>query len=119
MSYATLPSDEIEVFKKLPNLKVIFDVGSRDDLEYLEIYPNAEYHLFEPNPIFFHNLEENLKQRKFERVYLNNFGLGDFDMEYIGGRNVLCMNKNLVSVETRNELRLFLAKHKAKHGYTS
>ncbi len=31
MSYARLPEKEIDLFKQLPDLKVIIDVGSRDD----------------------------------------------------------------------------------------
>ncbi len=31
-----------------------------------------------------------------------------FDMEYVGYRNVLCMNKTLVDVRTRNRIREFI-----------
>ena len=73
----SLPKEEIKLFKQLKGLKVIFDVGARTDTEYLEIYPNAEFHLFEPNPKFFKDLETKVG----DRAYLNNFGLGDKNTE--------------------------------------
>lgn len=197
MSYQPIPKEEIELFKQLPNLNVIFDVGARDDTEYYDIYPNAEYHLFEPNPIFVDNLKLKVGDKK--NVHINSVGVGDveetgyysfgtqafkggeahvpshdtkfqiinldryvaehdirnidflkidvegydfkallgapvavsrsrfiqyehwdnkkqyyallgemFDMEYVGYRNVLCMNKSLVDVRTRNKIREFI-----------
>lgn len=197
MSYQLLPKEEIEVFKQLPDLQVIFDVGSRDDTEYYDIYPSAQHHLFEPNPEFVNNLSAKLGDKT--NVYINAFGLSDvdevkgysrsiqafvggeapllsgdvnfqlmtldryvaernisgidflkidaegydfkvllgglktigttrfiqyehwdnkkqyhallgehFDMEYIGYRNVLCMNKYLVGIRTRNRIREFI-----------
>jgi FkbM family methyltransferase len=198
MSYQALPTQEIDLFKQLPDLKVIFDVGSRDDTEYYDIYPEAEYHLFEPNTEFANNLQEKLGSKP--NVHINVCGLGDvdeqvgysnasqafsggeapvssidtinpiitldryvrehaikgidflkidvegydykallgatdtihetkfiqyehwdnkkqfyallgeyFDMEYVGFRNVLCMNKTLVDVRTRNRLREYIS----------
>lgn len=197
MSFAKLPKEEIELFKQLPDLRVIFDVGSRDDTEYYDIYPNAEYHLFEPNIAFIKNLIDKVGDKL--NVHINPYGLGDssiimgydtqfqsfiggenpiqsadtvylistldnyvkennisqidflkidaegydfrvllgalsiipktrfiqyehwddkkefhtllgesFDMEYVGYRNVLCMNKVLVDVRTRNRIREFI-----------
>lgn len=197
MSYAPLPKEEIELFKQLPNLNVIFDVGSRDDTEYFDIYPGAEYHLFEPNKEFAKNLRDKIGDK--QNVHINEVGVGDietstgydtqfqafvcgenpiessdvvypvitldryarennipridflkidaegydfkvllgalsvlpitrfiqyehwddkkefhallgesFDMEYVGYRNVLCMNKSLVDVRTRNKVREFI-----------
>lgn len=199
MSYSPLPKEELELFKQLRDLRVIFDVGARDDVEYLEIWPNSEYHLFEPNPSFFLILGAECGDKS--NVFLNNYGLGDkdeeryyqdgrqsfvgsesiadgnsgdrilpiktldgyikendvksidflkidtegfdfkvlvggknarkitrfiqyehwddkeefhrlleedFDMEYIGLRNVLCMNKKLVSEEERSRLRAYI-----------
>lgn len=75
MEHTKIPVEEIEVFKSLKDLKVIFDVGARADVDYLELNPNAEYHLFEPNPEFFAQLKEKVGDRK--NVHLNNFGLGN------------------------------------------
>ena len=203
MSYAKLPEKEIELFKQLPTPKVIVDVGSRDDTEYYDIYPNAEYHLFEPNQEFVKNLQDKVGDKP--NVHINPVGVGDveetqkysrsnqafqggeapiptaedtyriinldryviehdiravdflkidaegydfkvllgapetiqrtkfiqyehwdnkkqyhallgewFDMEYVGYRNVLCMNKSLVDVNTRNAIREFIDFHKYK-----
>lgn len=70
-----IPKAELELFSELKNLKVIFDVGARVDVDYLTIRPDAEYHLFEPNPIFFMDLYEKVKDKP--NVIANNFGLGD------------------------------------------
>jgi len=201
MSYAQIPKEEIELFKQLPDLKVIVDVGSRDDTDYYDIYPNAEYHLFEPNLEFVAKLEEKVGDKP--NVYINAVGVGytdgigkysvgvqgfiggearvssteyeyriinldryvrenklenidflkvdvegydfkvllgapvaigrsrfiqyeywddkkefhallgeQFDMEYVGYRNVLCMNKTLVDVKTRNTIRQYIAENK-------
>ena len=75
MSYSPIPKEELELFKQLKDLKVIFDVGARDDTNYLELWPEAEHHLFEPNPEFFEVLSEKVKDKP--NVFANNFGLGD------------------------------------------
>lgn len=203
MSYAQLPEKEIELFRQLPVPKVIIDVGSRDDTEYYDIYPEAEYHLFEPNKEFVKNLYDKVGDKP--NVHINPVGVGDveevgkysrsnqafmggeapisstddsyqiinldryvcehnihsidflkidvegydfkvllgapetvgkskfiqyehwdnkkqfyallgesFDMEYVGYRNVLCMNKSLVDVHTRNKIREFIDVHNYK-----
>lgn len=201
MAHSVIPKEELEVFKALPEMKVVFDVGARTDTDYFEIHPEAEYHLFEPNPDFFIDLRIKVGDRK--NVYLNNYGLGEvegvfgyqndiqaftggeayggignqilpiktldwyvkenkieqidflkidaegyeyrvllggksiipkckyiqyehwnnkqefhdllesnFDMEYIGFRNVLCMNKELVDEKTRQNLKDFFKERK-------
>lgn len=70
-----LPPKELELFKELKDLKVIFDVGARTDIEYLEVWPESEFHLFEPNPIFCENLIEKVQGKS--NVFVNCFGLGD------------------------------------------
>lgn len=73
-----IPPDELEIFKGLKDLKVIFDVGARVDTDYLELWPDSEHHLFEPNPEFFDELERRVAT-KFPNanVHLNKFGLSD------------------------------------------
>lgn len=78
-NHTSIPPAELEVFKKLPNLKVIFDVGARADCDYIDLKPKAECHLFEPNPIFFAELQINCKGR----AKLNNYGLGDVKGKFI------------------------------------
>ena len=75
MNPIPLPKEELELFKQLNDLKVIFDVGAREDTEYLELWPESEHHLFEPNPIFFKELESKVKDKP--NVFANNIGLGD------------------------------------------
>lgn len=201
MSYGIIPKEEIELFKQLPNMKVIIDVGARDDTEYYDIYPEAEHHLFEPNLEFIANLKHKLAGKS--NVQINPVGVSDiedmgrysrsvqafvggearvvdpidtyplinldryvlehditridflkvdvegydykvlfgapkavhmsrfiqyehwdnkkqyhallgeaFDMEYVGYRNVLCMNKELVDVRDRNKIREYIADNK-------
>lgn len=74
MTQTPIPEKELELFKQLPNLKVIFDVGARTDTDYLEICPNAEFHLFEPNPVFFEELVKKVMNRG--NVAVNRVGLG-------------------------------------------
>ncbi len=74
-----IPQTELEIFSKLKDIKVVFDVGARTDTDYFDIFPEAEYHLFEPNSEFFEELKAKVGDRK--NVYLNNFGLGDKEGE--------------------------------------
>lgn len=56
----------------------IFDVGAnigQSTEEFKHVFPDCQVHGFEPNPNTFKLLEENL--RRFDRVQLNNFALGN------------------------------------------
>ena len=75
MSYSSIPKEELELFKQLKDLKVIFDVGAREDIDYLEFWPESEFHLFEPHPEFSKNLQEKVKDKP--KVFVNAYGLGD------------------------------------------
>ena len=79
MSYSSIPKEEIELFKQLKDLKVIFDVGTRADTDYIELKPEAEFHLFEPNPDFFDELYKKIKGKS--NVYANKYGLGRKNQE--------------------------------------
>ena len=85
MTHAPIPTQELEVFKQLKELNVIFDVGARVDTDYLDIWPNAEHHLFEPNPEFFDELYKKVEGKS--NVHANKYGLGDKNqvMGYISG----------------------------------
>lgn len=197
MTHTLIPSAELEVFKALPDIKVVVDVGARVDTDYIDLRPGIKLHAFEPHPEFFKELKEAVGGRP--NVYLNNYGLSDeegempysdqlqaykggeaptsswgrtlplktldwyieengitsidflkvdvegydykvllgakkaltlsrfvqyeywddleefelllredFDMKYIGYRNVLCMNKNLVPKKVREKLSAFI-----------
>ena len=70
-----IPKEELELFKQLKDLKVIFDVGARTDTDYLGLWPESQHHLFEPNPEFAKELREKVKDKP--NVFVNEFGLGD------------------------------------------
>ena len=77
-----IPKEELELFKQLKDLKVIFDVGARTDTDYLELWPEAEHHLFEPNPEFAEELYKKVESLKEKiNVYLNRYGLGSKNQE--------------------------------------
>lgn len=72
-----MPSTELERFKNLDDIQVVFDVGARTSLDYLTIFPNAEYHLFEPHPPFHEWLQQECKDKPNIRV--NPYALGNID----------------------------------------
>jgi len=78
--HTAIVEDELEVFKSLPYVKVVFDIGARDDVDYLIIKPNIELHAFEPNPLFFSQLTENVGD--MPKAHLNQFGLGEKEGTY-------------------------------------
>lgn len=75
MTQAPIAKEEIEVFKQLGPMEVIFDVGARTDTDYLAIHPKAEFHLFEPNPAFFEELAKKVVDKT--NVATSRCGLGD------------------------------------------
>ena len=72
-----MSEQELDVAKRLKDIEVVFDVGTRTSLEYLSIWPKAEFYLFEPHPEFFRYLKQ--KVGKEQRVHLNNYGLGEIE----------------------------------------
>lgn len=81
-----IPPEELDVFKRLPPLEIVVDVGARTDTDYFALHPEAEYHLFEPNTEFFEELHAAVAGRP--QTFLNNYGLGDVvgDFTYNDGR---------------------------------
>lgn len=54
---------------------VVFSVGASEDHPFFDTFAGScEIHMFDPNPTYFQLME---RQFKGERVYLNNFGLGE------------------------------------------
>jgi hypothetical protein len=76
-----LPDNEIELYKRIcKNFKTVFDVGSREDIDYYLTHTNCEYHLFEPNKRHIQTLKEkiaNLYAHNF--IKINEFGLSDVE----------------------------------------
>ncbi len=89
MRNTQIPKDELEVFASLKDVKVVFDVGARDDVDYLILKPDIVLHAFEPEPEFFKALQENIKHKT---CFLNNFACGnkEITLKYDqGGQRVL------------------------------
>lgn len=84
MEHTLIPTEELEVFKKLKDIEIVFDVGARADVDYLVLKPNIELHAFEPVPLFFSQLVEGRSKLPLTRLtYLNNYGLGDVEGEFL------------------------------------
>lgn len=63
-----IPPVELDIFRTLRDVKVMFDVGARTDIEYYLLRPDLEIHYFEPDPISAQTLVGGI---------VNNFGLSD------------------------------------------
>lgn len=72
-----LSENELQYFKTLKDIKVVFDIGTRTSLDYLEIFPKAKYHLFEPYPPFYEYLIEATKD--YPNVTIVPYGVSDKD----------------------------------------
>jgi FkbM family methyltransferase len=69
--------EEIEFYKKVKDkCDIIFDVGCREDIDYIVLNPDKEFHYFEPNVEFFNNCKAKLSSYQNSKIHLNNFGLG-------------------------------------------
>ena len=75
MAQSPIPKEELDLARQLKDIKVVFDVGAREDVDYLELWPDSEHHLFEPNPLFYPILQ--VKTEGKPKVFVNSFGLGD------------------------------------------
>lgn len=74
-----LTQEELNEFSSKSDIEVVFDIGVKDNIEYLELKPLLTFHLFEPMPESILRLKENLSKGKYEHVYVNDFGIGDFN----------------------------------------
>lgn len=74
-----MPPQELERLKQLQDIQVVFDVGARTSLDYLSIFPDAEYHLFEPYPPFYEWLLQETKDNP--KIHVNPYGLGEVEGE--------------------------------------
>lgn len=76
--------DEIYNLDLKTDNPVIYDLGSHIGMSILYFkmkFPKSKIVAFEPNPNTFFILEENVENNKLENVYLNNFALGNKDLE--------------------------------------
>ena len=64
MPYSPFSSTEVTFFNKIKSeIDVMFDIGSRDDIDYLanSMDKSRSFHMFEPDPNFVVNVSDNLK----------------------------------------------------------
>lgn len=98
---------EKEVFRKIStHCKVIFDVGARYDVDYIELSKGTgiEYHLFEINPKFFKRLKNEVRRFEgCEKIILNNFGVAEKDGEAYYYKDSQSILKHTTSVANSNE----------------
>lgn len=118
MTQTPLPTAEIELFKQLPAPTILFDVGARIDVDYLQIWPKCKFHLFEPN-LLFH--EELSKKAKGRGRTINTFGLGDKKGTFgycvaaqgiVGGESTAASSEMEVNVDTLDN---YVKKKRIKH----
>lgn len=84
MPFDVFPKVEVDFFNLIKeNVKVIFDIGSRDDIDYIKnsYDKSREFHLFEPDVKFLSSCQKQIEllepSEKIENsIYLNPFGLG-------------------------------------------
>jgi len=79
-----IKNSEIEFFESIKNnCEIIFDIGCREDINYLKISSGKKFYLFEPNPISFTKCRDKIKQfiesltGNTNRIALYNFGIGN------------------------------------------
>ena len=75
-----LESEKLLFSKIYLYCKNVFDVGSRFDVDFIEISKGnkIDYHLFEINPFFFEKLKKKLIPfNHTEKIYINNIGIGN------------------------------------------
>lgn len=61
------------------NLDVVFDVGARTDgFEFVKMFPNCEFHFFEPHLEFYEILKSNMPNKA--NVRINQYGLWEKNM---------------------------------------
>lgn len=118
LKHTPIPPEELDVFRQLPDIRVVVDVGARADTDYLQIYPDAEFHLFEPNPDFFKELEALVDDQS--NAVLNKYGLSDkrgkvrYDpnrQAFVGGECPTGETTMTLPLET---LDWYVKKHKVK-----
>jgi FkbM family methyltransferase len=86
---------ELDIFRKIyTECEVIFDVGARYDIDYIEISKgnNIRYFLFEINPKFFKKLSNKILKISGEDITLENIGIAEKNKEmfyYVDSESVL------------------------------
>lgn len=111
MPFSPFPVVELEFFNKIKSeLKIIFDVGLRDDIDYLRnsLDKSREFHMFEPNPKFilscYKQLEELDAPNDVENIlYFNPFGLGSNEGEMVYYPNTQSFVFRTIHIKSQDE----------------
>jgi FkbM family methyltransferase len=76
MNVEAMRKEELSGFRAHKDeFKRVFDVGARGNIEFIEIHPDCEYHLFEPQLAYANYLKESTKD--MTNVTVNHCGLGN------------------------------------------
>lgn len=69
---------EVDFFDKIKDdCNIIFDVGCREDIGYIELCSGKIFHMFEPNPESYKECKKKTDNIHNNIIYLNNFGLSN------------------------------------------
>lgn len=90
--YDCFPQTEVQFFNLIKeNVEVIFDIGCRDDIDYIKLSSDKsrQFHLFDPDPVFIANCQKQIESlgdldSDIENcIYLNAFGIGAEEGEMV------------------------------------
>jgi|WetSurSiteA1Bulk_404760.scaffolds.fasta_scaffold01703_9 FkbM family methyltransferase len=72
-------SQEIEFFEKIKGeCEIVFDIGCRDDIDYLKACNGKTFYMFEPNPIYYIDCKIKIEKEIINNmIYLYNFGISN------------------------------------------
>jgi FkbM family methyltransferase len=72
-------SQEIEFFEKIKGeCEIIFDIGCRDDIDYLKVCNGKTFYMFEPNPIYYIDCKRKIEKKIINNmIHLYNFGISN------------------------------------------
>jgi FkbM family methyltransferase len=75
---ALINEEELLYFNTIKDkCDIVFDIGCREDISYLQNSNGKSFYLFEPNPIFYNTCKEKLNLLDDDNnVVIENFGLG-------------------------------------------
>jgi FkbM family methyltransferase len=85
------------------NCSIVFDIGCREDIHYVEMSAEKEFHLFEPNPKSYVKCKEKLHWINDNAVILNNFGLGNVTAEIDYYEDAESFMKRTVHFQSKSE----------------
>lgn len=97
---------EIEFYKKIKDdCSIIFDVGCREDINYIELSQDKTFYLFEPNPIFFENCLTKINSLPNNKnlIHMYNFGLSDMGLDLAYYEDAQSFLKRRIHFQSKSE----------------